>query len=99
MSTQSECSVVACPRHQRLTREQTQAYLQDVRSDLLSGDLDRRTEGLRRLYVELAEAGDLWFDRLGHVARVDGDQGFEAGLVELVFCLGFPDEWPVAVAG
>ena len=98
MSTQKQCSLNPAPRHEPLTREQMQAYLADVRSDLLSSDVERRTDGLRRLYVELAEGGDLWFDRLGHVARVDGEEGFEAGLVELVFCLGFPDEWPMMPA-
>ena len=94
MTTQKKCSSVPCPRHQPLTLEETQAYLQDLRRDLLSKDDERRTDGLRRLYVELAEGGDLWFDRLGHVARVDGEEGFEAGLVELLLCLSFPDEWP-----
>ena len=99
MSTQSQCSPIPCPRHQPLTAEEMRAYLADVRRDLLSNDPARRSDGLRRLYVELAEAGDIWFDRLGHVARVDGEKGFEAGLVELLFCLVFPDEWPVPVVG
>ena len=94
MNTQEQCSLNPAPRHEPLTSEQMRAYLRDVRADLLSADETRRTDGLRRLYVELAEGGDIWFDRLGHVARVDGEEGFEAGLVELLFCLSFPDDWP-----
>ena len=96
MNTQDQCSLIPAPRHEPLTSEQMRAYLTDVRSDLLSPDETRRTDGLRRLYVELAEGGDIWFDRLGHVARVDEEEGFEAGLVELLLCLSFPDDWPVA---
>ena len=93
MSTQSQCSPIPCPRHQPLTPEQMRAYLADVRQDLLSNDPERRSDGLRRLYLELADGGEVGFERLGHVARVDGQEGFEAGMVELVFCLGFPEEW------
>ena len=94
MSTQNECSPIPCPRHQPWTPDQLHAYLRDVRQDLLSGDPARRSDGLRRLYLELADGGEVGFECLGHVARVDGREGFEAGMIELVFCLGFPDEWP-----
>ena len=90
MSSQSECISTFGPA----TLEEARAYVRDIRADLTACSDDRRTDGLRRLYVELAEGGDLWFDRLGHVARVDSDEGFEAGLVELLLCLSFPDEWP-----
>jgi hypothetical protein len=89
MSSSIECIPAAFPQ----TLEEARAYVRDIRADLTAGSDDRRTDGLRRLYVEIAERGDLWFDRLGHVARVDEEEGFEAGLVELVLCLVFPDEW------
>lgn len=83
MSTWSECS----------SPSETEDYLRDIRADLLSGNDEQRRDGLRRLYVDLAEREDLWFDRLGHVAGVGDREGFEAGLVELVFCLAYPEEW------
>ena len=94
MSSQSECISTFVPA----TFEEARAYVRDIRADLTAGTDDRRTDGLRRLYVEIAERGDLWFDRLGHVAQVDEEEGFEAGLVELVLCLVFPDEWGAAPA-
>jgi hypothetical protein len=102
MSTQSQCSPIPCPRHQPLTPEQMRAYLATSGRTSCRRPRKRRSDGLRRLYVELADGGDLWFDRLGHVARVDGRKGSRlvelvfclGGMVELVFCLGFPEEWP-----
>jgi hypothetical protein len=70
-----------------------QQQLAALRADLLSGEEHRRTSGLKQLYIELTASGELWFDRLGHVAAIDGAEGFEAGLVELVLVLSF-DSWP-----
>lgn len=69
-------------------------YIRDIRSDLISNHRFRQTEGLRRLYVELLESGDLWADRIGYASRVDVREGFAAGFVELVLILAFEDEWP-----
>lgn len=78
-----------CSPAQKL--EERQAFIRDIRADLLSEE--RQGDGLRRLYVELLESGDVWADRLGHVAMVDTKEGFTAGLVELLLVLAF-EEWP-----
>ena len=104
MSNPVQCSspaptaapVALFPASEPATLAEAQAYARDIRQDLLSGEQGGRVDGLRRLYVEIAERGDLWFDRLGHVARVDDDEGYEAGLVELLLCLVFAEEWPPA---
>lgn len=87
----STCKKCICSERQRL--EEQQAYISDIRGDLLAHDVFRRTEGLRRLYAEMLESGDLWADRIGHAAQVDSREGFLAGLVELLLCVAF-DEWP-----
>lgn len=88
----TDCGKCICSAAQKL--EERQAYIRDIRSDLISNHRFRRTEGLRRLYVELLESGDLWADRIGYASRVDVREGFAAGLVELVLILAFEDEWP-----
>lgn len=89
MTDQGKCT---CSPAQKL--EERQAYIRDIRSDLLSNNRFQQTEGLRRLYVELLEAGDLWADRIGYASQVDLRDGFTAGLVELLLVLAFEDEWP-----
>lgn len=76
------------------TLEERQRYIRDIRLDLLSNHRFRKTEGLRRLYVELLESGGLWADRIGYVSQIDVREGFVPGLVELVLVLTFEDEWP-----
>lgn len=74
--------------------EETEGYARDVRDDLLSGDLERQEDGLRRLLILALESGTVDFHDTGRIVRTGTTHGVLGALVELSLCREFREVWP-----